>query len=647
MDMIEQIKSLVKILNEYTDAYEKGTPLVSDQVWDEMYFTLQEAENLTGFYLPESPTQHIRYETVDNLKKIKHNHPMLNAAKTKDWNEFLNYFSNVDSSKDVIGMLKLDGLTLSLRYVEGKLVSAETRGNGEIGEDVLHNAMVIRSIPKKIAYKDELIIDGEIICTNKDFEPFSEEYKNSRNFASGSIRLLDAKECASRNLTFVAWYIEKGLNFNSLIDKFRELAIMGFKIVPFTSSFDYNAKDFLLNKAEELGYPIDGLIGRFDDIDFGKSLGSTSHHRKDLFAFKMYDEEYETTLIDISYNVSRNGEMVPVAIVKPVEIGNTIVSRCSLHNLSVLEDLTGGIMREGDHLWITKRNQIIPNCERWETTLEENNVIDYPKVCPYCGEPTSIHISETGVKQLFCDNKNCDSRLTNRIDHFCSKKGMDIKGLSGKTIEKLIDLQWLQSIEDIYSLKNFRQDWVKLAGFGPASVDKILNAIENSKTTELWKFISALGIPLIGMTAAKTLGKQYNSWKEFREDIDNSKFTFDFIDGFGSEMNYSLKKFDYSEADNIAEMLTFTATSEDILEKRAKDLTFCITGSVHIWGKRDDLKSYIESIGGRVVSSMSSKVNYLINNDSTSTTAKNNKAKELGIPILTEEGFIENFGKNI
>lgn len=647
MDAVTRIKDLVKGLNEYTDAYEKGTPLISDQAWDEMYFTLQGLENVTGFYLPDSPTQHIRYEAVDSLKKVKHNHPMLSAAKTKNWDEFLNYFSNIDSSKDVIGMLKLDGLTLSLRYIDGKLVSAETRGNGEIGEDVLHNAMVIRSIPKKIGYKDELIIDGEIICANEDFKPFSKEYKNSRNFASGSIRLLDAKECASRNLTFVAWYVEKGLSSNSLLDKFSELTTMGFKVVPFTSSFDYDAKDFLLNQAEELGYPIDGLIGRFDDIEFGKSLGSTSHHRKDLFAFKMYDEEYETTLIDISYNVSRNGEMVPVATVEPIEIENTTVSRCSLHNLSILEDLTGGVMRKGDRLWITKRNQIIPNCERWETISEENDIIEYPKVCPYCGEPTSIHTSESGVKQLFCDNENCGSRLTNRIDHYCSKKGMDIKGLSGKTIEKLIDLQWLQAVEDIYSLKNFRQDWINLAGFGPASVDKILNAIEDSKTTELWKFISALGIPLIGVTAAKLLNKRYNTWKDFREDINNSKFTFESLDGFGPEMNYALKKFDYAEVDRIAEMLAFISSSENVSEKKAEGLTFCVTGSVHIWAKRDDLKSYIESIGGRVVGSMSSKVNYLINNDSTSTTAKNNKAKELGIPILTEEEFVENFSKNI
>lgn len=641
-----EIRTLIDLLNKYTIAYEKGNPLISDTEWDKLYFTLQEEENKTGIIYPDSPTQHIHYETIDTLSKVKHNHPMLSAAKTKDWSEFLNYFDNIDSSKDVIGMLKLDGLTLSLRYLDGKLVSAETRGDGEIGEDVTVNAKVISSIPAEIPYKDELIVDGEIICTYDDFKTFAEEYKNPRNFASGSIRLLDSKECASRNLTFVVWYVVKGFKeTKTLLKKFSKCEQLGFTVVPYTSSWDWDAKEFLENQAKVLGYPIDGLIGRFDDVTFGNSLGATAHHRLDLYAFKYQDEEYETTLIDIDYNVSRNGEMVPVAIFEPIEIEGSVVSRCSLHNLSILEDLNDGFMRKGDILWITKRNQIIPNCERWQATAAENEVIKYPEICPYCGEPVSIHISDSGVKQLFCDNEKCNCRLVNRIDHYCSKKGMDIKGLSDKTIEKLIDLKWLQEIEDIYSLKNFREDWIALSGFGVASVDKILKAIEDSKNTELWKFISALGIPLIGVTVAKEINKIYFTWEDFKTAIGQK---WSDLDGFGPEMEKALNNFDYAEADRIAEALAFRqpeSQSKESSSATAAGLTFVITGKISNFKNRAEMQTYIESLGGKVASTVSSKTNYLINNDSKSTSQKNLKAQSLGIPIITEAEFIEAFGQ--
>ena len=644
--MEKEIRTLINTLNKYTDSYEKGNPEISDSEWDKMYFTLQELENSSGICFPDSPTQHIQYEVINEFKKVKHNHLMLSAAKTKDWNEFLNYFSDIDSSKDVIGMLKLDGLTLSLRYLNGELVSAETRGNGEIGEDVTTNAKVISSIPAKIPYKEELIVDGEIICTYNDFKPFENEYKNPRNFASGSIRLLNSKECADRNLTFVVWYVVKGFNdLNSLIDKFIKCDSLGFTIVPWTSSWDWDAKEFLEDKAKKLGYPIDGLIGRFDNLAFGESLGTTAHHRLDLYAFKYQDEEYKTTLIDIDYKVSRNGEMVPVAIVEPIEIEGSIISRCSLHNLSILEDLSGGSVRKGDTLWITKRNQIIPNCEKWQTTTKKTEIIKYPEVCPYCGEPTSIHISDSGVKQLFCDNKKCNCRLTNRINHFVGTKGLDIKGLSEKTIEKLIDLKWLQELEDIYSLKNFREDWIKLAGFGVLSVDKILNAIEESKNTELWKFISALGIPLIGVRVSKEICKYYNTWENFREAIGGR---WSDLEGFGLEMEKALNNFDYTQADRIAEALTFKQPEVRAVgdsNATAANLTFVITGKISHFKNRAEMQEYIESIGGKVSSSISSKTNYLINNDFKSTSQKNQKAQSLGIPIITEEEFLEAFGQ--
>ena len=363
-------KELIDKLNYYTELYDKGTPAISDKEWDDLYFELVKREKETGIILPNSPTQKIHYEIKNKLTKVIHNHFMSSADKTKDWDTFLNYFTKIDPGKDVIGMPKLDGLTLSLWYKEGKLFRAETRGNGKEGEDVTHNASVIPSIPNRIDYKEELIVDGEIICKKDDFEPFSKEYKNPRNFASGSIRLLNSKECASRNLTFVVWYVVKGFNeLNSLIDKFRKCTELNFTVVPWTSSFDWDAKDFLINQAKELGYPIDGLIGRFDDIAFGKTLGSTSHHRKDLYAFKMYDEVYSTKLLNIDYTMSRNGTLTPVAVFEPIELDDSIINRASLHNLSIMEEILGEKPYIGQPIEVIKSNMIIPQvikAEKWE-----------------------------------------------------------------------------------------------------------------------------------------------------------------------------------------------------------------------------------------------------------------------------------------
>lgn len=316
------MRLMVDLLNKYNDAYDKGQPLISDKEYDDLYFELQDAEKELNFAFDDSPTQKVRYVIKTSLEKVTHNHPMLSLDKTKDWNEFLNYFQN----KDVVGMVKLDGLTCSLEYIDGNLVSAETRGNGLIGEDILHNAKVIPSIPKKISYRDRLVVDGEIICTDSDFADFSNEYANSRNFASGSIRLLDSKECEKRKLTFVVWNIIYGYeDKNSFLDKLHLVKQLGFKVVPHTSSFDWDAKEFLVDKAKKLGYPIDGLVGRFDDIKYGESLGTTGHHSKSAFAFKFYDEEYETTLKDIEWSYGRTGILTPVAIFDPVDTGDSII----------------------------------------------------------------------------------------------------------------------------------------------------------------------------------------------------------------------------------------------------------------------------------------------------------------------------------
>jgi DNA ligase (NAD+) len=656
-EKLNRIKELTIELNKATEAYDEGHPYISDAEWDDMYFELARLEKECDFYFRNSPTQKINYEIVNELKKVKHNHPMLSLNKTKDWNEFLNYFINKDSSKDIIGTIKLDGLTCSLRYIDGYLVSAETRGDGEIGEDILHNAKVLKSIPKRIDYKDELILDGEIICTYQDFEQWKDEYKNPRNFAAGSIRLLDSKECENRNLTFVVWNIVKGFdNDNSFMQRLQEAEELGFTITPWTSSFNWDAKEFLQEQAKRLGYPIDGLVGRFDDIEFGESLGSTAHHSNAAYAFKFYDEEYETKLLDIDYDVSRLGILTPVAIFKPIEIDGTNVSRASLHNLSVMGDLLH-IPFYLQKIKVVKSNQIIPqiiSAEKYEEVNGYYGMGDYlwykderagqaakliclPEKCPICGGDVIIKTSETGTKNIYCDNSLCQGKLSQQLDHYCDrKKGLDIRGLSHATLGKLIDLGWLNNIIDIYSLKGHRLEWIKLAGFGEKSVDKILNAIEESKKCKLENFISALGIPLIGLTVAKEIVKYYPTWNDFKDAIGGK---WSDLDGFGLEMEKSLNSFDYTEADKIAEMLNFIESEKILIVdlNNSKDFTLCVTGKLgQVWKKRDDLIAFAESKGCKVTGSISAKTNYLVCNDKDSNTVKHQNAKKLGIPIINE-----------
>lgn len=646
-------ESAINKLNEATKAYDEGHPIMTDKEWDELYFQVVAWENGYKYLLPNSPTQKIIYEVVSQLNKVTHNHQMLSLDKTKDWNEFLNYFYDINPFKDVVGMIKLDGLTCSLRYTNGKLVSAETRGNGEIGEDILHNAKVINSIPNVISYKEELIVDGEIICTTKDFEEFSDEYKNPRNFAAGSIRLLDSRECANRKLTFVVWNIVKGFDDeNSFMHKLNEVEKLGFTITPWTSSFDWDAKEFLQDQAAKYGYPIDGLVGRFDDIEFGNSLGSTEHHSRAAFAFKFYDETYPTTLKDIEWTMGRTGVLTPVAIFEPLDIDGSVVERASLHNMSVMyETLNRPFV--GQKISVFKANMIIPQIAWAEEDDERTKYyLDYPHICPICGEPTVVEISDSGVDNLVCGNPNCEGKLINRLDHYCGKKGLDIKGLSKATLEKLIDWGWVSNILDLYTLREHEAEWVNKAGFGVKSVGNVLSAIENSKNSELHSFISALGIPLIGSTYAKTICKKDFDWHNFRECVEG-RFDFTKWDGFGVEMCSALWKFNYEEADKLAfEVLNLTNSlwvDPNVKETTVASLdgiTICITGKLNLFKNRAELQSKIEECGGKVTGSVSKNTNYLINNDNTSTSAKNMSATKLGIPVITEEEFFEKFLKN-
>lgn len=666
------MKDLVDKLNYYTKCYDEGHPIISDEEWDNLYFELVKWEKSAGIFLADSPTQKINYKVVNVLEKVTHNHSMLSLDKTKDVHDIKKFLGD----NPYIAMCKMDGLTCSLTYENGRLIRAETRGNGTVGENILHNAFVIKSIPKKINYKDTLIVDGEIICDLKTFnDNFSDEYENHRNFSAGSIRLLDSKECEKRKLTFVAWDVIEGLNtyqlerfhlvknergrvirvpdpvFGStetLSHKLTLLEELGFIIVPWSRKNISIEEDIerLKSMAEEEYYPIDGIVFRFNNIEYANSLGATAHHFKHSIAYKFYDEEYETTLIDIEFSMGRTGILTPIAIFEPVEIDGTI-TRASLHNIDIMENILGKNPYKGQKIFICKQNMIIPQVVRAEQPddIDALKLINIPNICPMCGESTKIITSDNGVRNLYCSNPNCNSKLINQLKYFTGKKGLDIKGLSTATLEKLVEWGWVEDIYDIFFLKNKRQEWEKKQGFGEKSVSNILDAIENSRECTLDTFISSLGIPLIGSSIAKEICKHINSWYEFI-DLINNKFDFSRWDTFGDEKTKSLWNFDYTIANIlINEKIIIikhkdTIKSNEIVDKIFNNRNFVITGKLQHFKNRDELITKIESLGGKVASSVTKKTNYLINNDKMSSTSKNLTAQKLNIPIISEEEFL-------
>ena len=636
MNKIDKIKELTELLNKASDSYyNTGDTIMEDHEFDTLLEELCSLEQETGFVMVTSPTHKVGYEVKSELKKIKHNHLMLSLAKTKNWNEFIRYFD----SKDAIGMIKMDGITGSLRYINGELVSAETRGNGEIGEDIFHNIKTVKTVPQKIPYKDELIVDGEIICTYDDFEPFSTEYKNPRNFASGSIRLLDSNECVKRPLTFVVWNVIKGFdNENSFLCKLVLIDELGFSVVPWTSSFDWDAKEFLVNKAKKLGYPIDGLVGRFDDIKYGESLGTTSHHSNAAYAFKFYDELTETTLRDVEWTLGRTSVLTPTAVFDSVDIDGSSVSRASLHNISIMKNLG---LTKNCTIRVFKANQIIPQVD--SADKDGDVLIKIPTKCPVCGGETSIK-QDNESEVLVCTNPDCVGKKLARFTHFVSRKRMNIDGLSERTLELLISNNLIRNFRDIYHLKEHVGKLCTLDGMGKKSVENLLNSIEKSRDVKLENFIAALGIPNIGLSAAKAISKKFNgSHYDFVLALANDNYDFSQIDDFGEITNKSLHDWWHSK-DPMVELLpmevNFIVENDTGSSSNLDGKSFCITGSLTHYANRDALVKAIEDNGGKYVSSVSKKTDYLINNDKNSTSGKNKKAIDLNIPIISEEDFL-------
>ena len=651
MNILKQkMIDLVDFLNHHQELYDKGIPVISDSEWDKAYFELKELEEGLGETFPNSPTQKINYTVVNELKKVKHEYqPMLSLDKTKDIEEIKSFIG----TKDWIAMLKLDGLTCRLTYEEGKLVRAETRGSGIEGEDITHNARVLPSIPQKIDYYDTLVVDGEVICDKITFEQFKDEYANCRNFAAGSIRLLDSKECAKRGLTFVAWDVITGYEYDeeaTLNKKLSQLIDYGFFIVPYQTCYTCDIQQAIdnLQEGNEIfdNYPIDGVVFKWNKCTEYEAAGRTDHHFRGGMAYKFYDEEYETELLDIEFTMGKTGVLTPTAVYKEIEIDGSKCSRASLHNINTMETLLKTPF-VGQKIWVYKSNMIIPQVSHSEIpeVVNTKNLIPIPEICPICLGETEIRESDSGTLELYCANEFCSGKLINRLEHFCSKKGLDIKGLSKATLEKLIDWGWVTRAMDLFYLHQHRREWVEKPGFGIKSVDKVLDAIETARHTTLEKYLSAISIPLIGKTYARQLAQTYDDYDIFRLTV-QSGADFTELDGFGPAMHDAIVNFDYTEADMMYDR-GFVVIEEGLgisaLENSGNALegkTVCITGKLRNFKNRDELKALIERAGGKVTTSVSSKTTYLVNNDLNSTSSKNKTAQSLGIPIISEEDIL-------
>lgn len=624
----QEYLNAIEKLNEHTKYYDAGIPLISDEEWDNLYFEISKYEEETGFISENSPTSSIFYQVVNKLEKVTHSHPMLSLSKTKSIEDLKSF-----SDDETILMAKMDGLTCSLTYKKGVLTLAETRGNGIIGENITHNAMVIDSIPKRLDTFDDLVVDGEIICDYTSFKEFSNDFKNPRNFASGSIRLLDSEECSKRKLSFIAWDLINS-EFNTLEENLNYLDILGFITVPRHIFEHDNVVELLKEECKFLSYPIDGLVLKINDIKKYRSLGSNDHHPLGGIAFKFYDELYDTELEDIIWSTAKTGIITPIAKFKPVEIDGTSVSKASLHNLSIMKDILGSPYT-GQKIRVFKANMIIPQVASAEKREVGN--IEIPKHCPSCGEELVIEkLYNTEV--LKCNNTNCPSKILYKLNHFIGKNGLDIDSLSVKTLEKLIELGWLSSLSDIFMLKNHRDEWVELDGFKEHSVDKILNQIPEE--IELWKILASLGIPDVNKSMAKKIVEYFNTEEECINALLNQD-DFSKINGIGKVLADNIKQFDYTEFKDILKYASIKK-KKSTEEGTLNNLNFCITGSLKYFKNRDELVKVIEDNGGKITG-VSKKLNYLINNDSTSTSSKNKKANELNIPIITEEEFLNLF----
>lgn len=637
------IAARVEELNKASEAYyNTGQPIMSDAEFDNKLEELRQWEEESGIVLANSPTHNVGAIVLDNIKKVTHESPMLSLAKCHSAEEVKQFAKG----HTLVGSVKLDGLTCRLIFKDGELVRAESRGNGTIGNIITDHVKQFLNVPLHINKEGTYIIDGEALIKTDDFEKLNKngEYKTPRNLASGTLGGLDTSVVKNRKLRWYAWEVVEGSKHpESFASSLMEANDLGFETVPFVNLkwAELNiqeAIDFFLDEAEKENLP--------QDVKYGKSLGSTSHHFNNGIAFKVFNESVESELINIEYTMGRTGILTPTAVFKPIEIEDTIVERASLHNISIMKEIMGKPW-VGQHVGVIKSNLIIPQI-RWAEQDDEYTkiYIDIPHMCPICGQPTKI-VKDNNSEVLVCTNDNCKGKLLGKLSHAVSRDALNTDGLSEATIEKFINLGWLSSIQDIYHLLDHENEMKALDGFGKKSVDKLLASIEKSRKTSLERFLYSLSIPLLGKSASMMIADSvdYDFDTFIGEMTMKGAEYFRYLPGIGDSLISSLDTYwknHYSDILQLANEFTFE-TQKSIMSESTNELenkTFVITGSVNHYQNRDALKADIEAHGGKVVGSVSSKVNYLINNDINSTSSKNKKAKSLNIPIISEDQFL-------
>ena len=648
---VDRINELVKKLNEAAKAYYQGTKeIMSNFEYDALYDELVALEKETGVVLASSPTVNVGYEVLSELPKERHEKPMLSLDKTKDVQALKEWVGN---QKTILSW-KLDGLTIVLTYKNGKLDKAVTRGNGEVGEVITNNAKVFKNVPLSIAHQGELVLRGEAVITYSDFYRINEEiedadakYKNPRNLCSGSVRQLNNEITAKRNVNFFAFSLVKadGVDFeNSHEEQMIWLKSQGFDVVEYemvtADTLEESVQGFA-SKIESNDFPSDGLVLIYDNISYGESLGRTAKFPRNSIAFKWADEIRETTLKEIEWSPSRTGLINPVAIFEPVELEGTTVSRASVHNISVMEGLELGI---GDTIEVYKANMIIPQIAENKT---RSGLSEIPKKCPTCGGMTEIR-QIADAKALYCTNPECQAKKIKSFTLFVSRDAMNMEGLSEATLEKFIAKGFIHEFADMFKLERYADEIKEMEGFGEKSCNNLLASVEKARNTTLPRLIYAMGIQNIGVANAKMLAKQYHYNIEELQRASVEELSA--IDGIGEVIANSIEEYFRNEKNqqiiaNLLAEVTIEKTEENTNAQIFEGMNFVITGSVEHFANRNEVKAVIESRGGKVTGSVTSKTNYLINNDTTSNSSKNKKAKELNIPIISEADFLKMLGE--
>lgn len=649
-ESLERIKYLVDLLNKASKAYyAEDREIMSNLEYDALYDELQKLEEETGIVLADSPTVSVGYEAVDELPKERHESPMLSLGKTKSREELKQWLQG----NPAILSWKLDGLTIVLTYRDGKLAKAVTRGNGEIGEVITNNAKTFKNIPLTVPFDGELVLRGEAVITYSDFERMNAEiedagakYKNPRNLCSGSVRQLNNEITAKRNVRFYAFSLVRadGADFhNSQEEQFKFLQEQGFDVVEHylvTEDDILERIDFFEKKIETYDIPSDGLVLTYENIAYGQSLGRTAKFPRHSIAFKWADELRETTLKEIEWSASRTGLINPVAIFEPVELEGTTVSRASVHNISILRGLRLGI---GDRITVYKANMIIPQIAE---NLTGSDNVEIPRVCPVCGEATEIR-QVNDVQSLYCTNEKCAAKRIKAFTLFVSRDAMNIDGLSEATLEKFVDMGFIHEYADLYHLDRYRDAIVEMEGFGEKSYQNLIDNVNISRNTTLPRVVYGLGIANIGSANAKMLCRYFEYDLERMKNVDVE--TLSAIEGVGGVIASAFVEYmrDEDNLQKLDRLMAELQVEKPVVEEGSQTLAglnFVITGSLNHFANRNDLKDRIEARGGKVTGSVTGKTTALINNDVTSASSKNKKAKELGVRIMPEEDFLAEYG---